>query len=315
MSLARRFVLAAVVLAVLAALFVAGQLFSPQKRLARVAGAPLLNLARESELTGVEIERPGAAPVSLRAREGGWEVEAAGRWVPASADRVRALAQLAAGLPRGTLVTRDPARGAELGLDPGQARLLAMRFAVGPEIALEVGKRAASGDTDYVRVRGQDAAYLVRSSLSVLLAQEVSYWYDLRVLPAGMRDQTIARVIVRGNMNYTLERTSGEPGSWTLADAGASGPVDAAAAQSMVDSLALLEGEDFREGRPPAPEGAALEVELTTAEGQGVLLSVRADPQPGLVSVTADTSPWTYLVREELLRRAVRPVEELLADR
>jgi hypothetical protein len=328
MSLARRFVLAAVVLAVLVALFVAGLLFSPQKRLTRAAGAPLLDLARESELTGVEIERPGAAPVSLRAREGGWEAEAGGRWLPASADRVRALAQLAAGLPRGTLVTRDPARGAELGLDPDEARLLALRFADGHEVALEVGKRAPSGEADYARVRGQDAAYLVRSSLSVLLAQETSYWYDLRVLPAGIRGRTIVRVAVRGRVdpgapglrgNYTLQRGNAESGDgWSLA--GSSGPVDAAAAQSMVDSLALLEGEDFLEARPVpsttgGPARGTLEVELTTVEGQGVRLSVRAGPEPGLVSVTAEKSPWTYLVREELLRRAVRSVEELRTER
>jgi hypothetical protein len=331
MGLRIRFVLAAATLAGLVALFIGGLLFSPQKQQARAAEAPLLPIASGVQLTGVDIVRPGAAQVSLRPRDSRWEAEVDGRSFPASSERIQALAMLLAGLQRGSLMTRDPVRSAELGLGLEQARLLVLHLAGRPNIALEVGERAPSGEEDYVRVRGESAVYLVRSSLSVLLAQDLAYWFDLRVLPGEVRGETIARITVRGGVDlgspagvlrgdYALERGSGERGGeWSLS--GASERVDAAAAASMADSLALLEGEDFLEAAPvapparPAPDRGTLEVEVATLEGKAYSLRVRAGPKRGLALVTAGGSPWTYLVREAQLRRAVRPPGELLADR
>lgn len=331
MGLRIRFVLAAATLAGLVALFIGGLLFSPQKQQARAAEAPLLPIASGVQLSGVDIVRPGAAQVSLRPRDSRWEAEVDGRSFPASSERIQALAMLLAGLQRGSLMTRDPVRSAELGLGLEQARLLVLHLAGRPNIALEVGERAPSGEEDYVRVRGESAVYLVRSSLSVLLAQDLAYWFDLRVLPGEVRGETIARITVRGGVDlgspagvlrgdYALERGSGERGGeWSLS--GASERVDAAAAASMADSLALLEGEDFLEAAPvapparPAPDRGTLEVEVATLEGKAYSLRVRAGPKRGLALVTAGGSPWTYLVREAQLRRAVRPPGELLADR
>ena len=325
MGLRIRFVLAAATLAALVALFIGGLLFSPQKRQARAAGAPLLPIASGVQLYGVDILRPAAAQVSLRERDNRWEAEVDGRSFPASSERIQALAMLLAGLQRGSLMTRDPVRSAELGLGLEQARLLVLHLAGRPNIALEVGERAPSGEEDYVRVRGESAVYLVRSSLSVLLAQDLAYWFDLRVLPGEVRGETIARITVRGGVdlgspagvlrgNYTLQRGSGErSGEWSLS--GTSERVDAAAAASMVSALALLEGEDFLEAARPAPDRGTLEVEVATLEGKAYSLRVRAGPEHGLALVTAGGSPWTYLVREAQLRRAVRPPGELLADR
>jgi len=331
MGLRIRFVLAAATLAGLVALFIGGLLFSPQKQQARAAEAPLLPIASGVQLTGVDIVRPGAAQVSLRPRDSRWEAEVDGRSFPASSERIQALAMLLAGLQRGSLMTRDPVRSAELGLGLEQARLLVLHLAGRPNIALEVGERAPSGEEDYVRVRGESAVYLVRSSLSVLLAQDLAYWFDLRVLPGEVRGETIARITVRGGVDlgspagvlrgdYALERGSGERGGeWSLS--GTSERVDAAAAASMADSLALLEGEDFLEAAPvappapPAPVRGTLEVEVATLDGKAYSLRVRAGPKRGLALVTAGGSPWTYLVREAQLRRAVRPPGELLADR
>jgi hypothetical protein len=325
MGLRIRFVLATATLAALVALFIGGLLFSPQKRQARAAGAPLLPIASGVEITGVDIVRPAAAQVSLRARDNRWEAEVDGRSFPASSERIQALAMLLAGLQRGSLMTRDPVRSAELGLGLEQARLLVLHLAGRPDIALEVGERAPSGEEDYVRVRGESAVYLVRSSLSVLLAQDLAYWFDLRVLPGEVRGETIVRIAVRGGVDlgspagvlrgdYALERGSGERGGeWSLS--GTSERVDAAAAASMVSALALLEGEDFLETARPAPDRGTLEVEVATLDGKAYSLRVRAGFEPSLALVTAGGSPWTYLVREAQLRRAIRPTAELLADR
>lgn len=325
MSLRSRFLTSAACLAVLIALFIVGWLTSPQKRAARAAGKPLLPVGSGLEITGVELQRPGAAPLFLRAREGRWEAETGGGALPASAERVRVLAGRLAGLQRGALVTRDPARAQELGLGPEEARRLVLHLAGRPDLMLEVGKRAPSGEEDYIRLQGEPGVYLVRGNLSVLLAQDAAYWYDLHPLPPEVRGETIDRITVRGSVglsssvlrgDYTIERMAEEKGGgWRIGGA----PADPDRAEAMAASLANLEGEDFLEARvagsgaraAAATEHAPLEIELSTLEGNGYLLRVRAGPEPGLAQVTAGGLPPTYLVREEALRRAVRPAAEL----
>lgn len=323
-----RLLLATGLLAVLVALFVVGLLFSPQQRRARAAGAPLLPGIVGVGIEGLDIVRPEAGELRLRLREGSWEVQNDGRSFPASADRVLALLRLASSLQRGALVTRDPGRSAELGLGDREEQLLVLHLDGRPDVALEVGARAPSGEEDYIRIRGDAAVYLVRGNLSVILAQDRTYWYDLRLLPADVQPQTMTHIAVRGSVDlgspggvleggYALQRASVENGGgWTMPGAGR--PVDSLAADSLASSLALLEAEDFLEahlGPRTAPSGAGLEVEVTTIEGKTYRLEVHAGPQPGLVLVTTSWSPWTYLLRAAVLRRAVRPASELLAAR
>jgi hypothetical protein len=321
-----RLLLACGLLAALAALFVVGLLLSPQQRRARAAGAPLLPGVVGVGIEGLDIVRPGSGELRLRLQEGSWQVQGDGRSFPASADRVLSLLRLISSLQRGALVTRDPARGAELGLEEGKEQLLVLHLEGRPDAALEVGSRAPSGEEDYIQVRGDAAVYLVRGNLSVILAQDRTYWYDLRLLPADVQAQTMARIAVRGSVDlgspggaleggYTLQRASVEGGGgWSMPGAGR--PVDRLAADSLAGELALLEGEDFLEARPgphPVPQGAGLEVEVTTMEGKTYRLEVHAVPEPGWAVVTTSWSPWTYLLRAAVLRRAVRPASELLA--
>jgi len=320
-----RLLLAAGLLAAAAGLFIAGRLASPQQRQARAAGASLLPIGAGIEITGVDILGRGAGELRLRARDGGWQAQNGGRSFPASADRVLSLVSLASGLRRGALVTRDPARSAELGLGGREERLLVLHLAGRPELALEVGGRAPSGEEDYVRVRGEAAVHLVRGNLSVLLAQDRTYWYDLRVLPAEVQAQTMARITVRGSVDlgpagvlkggYTLLREGAERGGgWSMPGEGR--PVDGIAVSALAGSLASLEGEDFLQAEPAsAPAGGRLEIEVATMAGKAYQLRVRPGTGPGLALVSTSWSPWTYVLRAELLRRVVRPAAELLASR
>jgi len=323
-----RLLLASGLLAALVLLFALGLLLSPQQRRVRAAGAPLLPGIVGFEIEGLDIVRPQDGELRLRLREGSWEVQHDGRPFPASVDRVLSLLRLVSSLQRGALVTRDPARGAELGLGEGKQRLLVFHLAGKPDVALEVGARAPSGEEDYMRIRGDAAVYQVRGNLSVILAQDRTYWYDLRLLPADVQAQSLTRIAVRGSVElgspggaleggYALERASKESGGgWTMPGEGR--PVDSLAADSLAGELALLEGEDFLEARlapHPAPSGAALQVEVTTSEGKTYRLEVHAGPEPGLALVTTSWSPWTYLLRAAVLRRAVRPASELLGAR
>jgi hypothetical protein len=303
-------------LAVLAGLWAGGLLFSPDRIQARTRSTPLLPLASPAELSAVELRPQGFPPLTLRRRDGGWEAELEGRTFPASAERAEALAVLLAGLRRGPLASTDPAGIAELRLAENTAGLLVLHRGAGKsDLSLLVGARAPSGEQDYLMLKGQPAAYLVQGNLSVLLAQDRSYWLDLYLFPDDVQGAAISRIIAKGNIpsslggrslraSYILARAAN--GGWTIE--GISGAVDASAAEAMADALARLEGDDLLEAIPGArrtPAPVSLRVEVRTLEGKSY--SIQAAPEGSGFQVGTSWSPWTYLINPLLLARAVRP--------
>jgi len=302
-------------LAVLAAVFVLGLLLPESGREARVDEALLLPLSSPAEIVEIQIQRAGGA-LALRRTEGGWEAREGERVWPASTERVEALAGLVAGLRQGRLVSRDPARRVELGLEPGA--LLVLRRGEGrPELRLRVGARAPSGQEDYMGLEEQEEVYLVRGNLSVLLAQDRAYWLDLYVFPDEVRGETIARFIVRGQVSagpgeppirggYTLARAAE---GWTLDGE----PADALAAQAMAEALARLEGEELLEAGEASPAAGGLEAAVTTLDGRTYKFQVRREGDRLLLRLSG--SPWVYPLNPRLLERAIRPTEALRGTR
>ena len=328
MSFRARLASVCAALAVLAGLFLLGLLLPQGGREARAVEMPLLPLSSPAEITGMEIH-PGEAPqggrregrqgdrqavLELHRTEAGWEAREGGQVWPASSDRAEALAGLVAGLRRGRLVSSDPARRGELGLEGGA--LLVLRRGEGrPELRLRIGGRAPGGQEDYLSLEGRPEVYLVRGNLSVLLAQDRAYWLNLYVFPNEVRGETIARIAVRGQVpagageppirgGYTLAR-SGD--SWTLDGR----PADAPAAQAMAEALAQLEGDDLLEANaaPPASAGG-LEAMVSTLDGR--TWSFLAQWQGDRLLLRPSGSSWVYPVNPRLLARAILPPEELL---
>ncbi len=309
-------------LAVLAVVFVLGLLLPEGGREARVDEAPLLPLSSPLEIAGLEIQVGEGSPESrrpvleLRRQDGGWQAWERGRSWPASAERAEALAGLLVGLRRGTLVSRDPARRGELGLEDG-ALLVVRRGRAWPELRLRVGARDPSGQADYAGLEGQEEVYLIRGNLSVLLAQDRAYWLNLYVFPDEVRGETIARFTVRGQVSagpgeppirggYTLARAAE---GWTLDGE----PADGLAAQAMAEALARLEGEELLEaGRAPdAAAAGGLEAAVTTLDGRTCEFQVRREGDRLLLRLRG--SPWVYPLNPSLLARAIRPAETLRA--
>lgn len=311
MSFRARLAAACATLSVLVALFLLGLLLPQGGREARTADAPLLPIASPAELSAMELQARGRV-LALRRTDGGWQAREGGKAWPASADRAEALAGLLAGLRRGRLVSRDPARQAELGLEGGS--LLVLRRGPGQsELRLRVGARAPGAQEDYLALEGKPEAYLVRGNLSVLLAQDRAYWLNLYVFPDEVRGETIARVEVRGAVpadgevirgGYRLDR-SGQ--GWTLDG----GPADAQAAQAMAEALARLEGDDLLDAAeaPVAAWAGGLQATVTTLDGRSYAFRVVRGGD-GLL-LRSSGSPWVYLLNPRLLARAIRPAAEL----
>jgi hypothetical protein len=313
--------------AVLLVLLVIGVVFSPDRVQARAAGQPLLRGVSPQSITGIDISSGGTLVESLRRTATGWELPSGNRVYPASTDRITTFLRIAAGLTRTSLVSTSASHLAELGLAADTARLVVLHQAAGPDLAVEVGARGPSGDADYVRVRGEQAVYLARGSVSFFLSQEPSSWYELHVLPDDVQGTTVASVTVSGRLPlegsaggvlggaYTLRRPSADkPDQWVLD--GTSAPVDRVSAGAMASALANLEGTDFADiTAAPAPgrAGGELHVTVQTFAGKRYVLEVRPSPLPGKVLVRSDWSPWAWVVNPLALQRAVLPESRLLA--
>ncbi len=305
-------------LAALAGLFLLGLLLPQGGSEARAVEAPLLPLASPGELAAVEIHAGGRV-LELRRTDGGWEAREDGRVWPASTERAEALATLLAGLRRGRLVSSDPARRGELGLDSGP--LLVLRPKEGrPEIRLRVGGRAPGGQEDYLGLEGQRQEYLVRGNLSVLLSQDRAYWLNLYVFPDEVRGETIRSLTVQG----AVRAGAGEPpirGGYTLARSGEGWTLDGKpagtlAARAMAEAMAELQGEDLLEAGATvalaaAPSAGGLEAAVTTLDGRSWYF--QAQWRGDKLLLRPNGSPWSYPVNPRLLARAIRPAEELLA--
>jgi hypothetical protein len=301
---------------------VLGIVFSPDRVQARTAGRALLPLSSADEIAGIEIASAGAPVVTLARDASGWKAAAEGREHPVSGDRLQSFLHTLAGLTRGKMVSRDAAHFPELGLSVDTARRLVLHRSSGrPDLALLVGRRGPSGDEDYVRVPGEEAAYLARGSLAFFLSQGPSYWYELHVLPDDVTGTTVARIAVSGTLRldgpepavvqgpYTLVRVpAAQSAEWTIDGKQANRLV----AGAMASALSLLEGEDFADSSPETGAGR-LDVEVATLEGKKYELVVRQDPVSRKLLVTTSWSPWTYILNPVLLQRAVRPASVLQA--
>jgi len=303
-------------LALLVAAYILGVLFSPERLEERRSGAPLITLGPSAQVASLDIYSHAAdsVPLVTLQRRGAnvWETAGNGVSYPASSDRVAALLQGLLGLRRGNLVSSDPAKMADLGLDPASAHQVVLHVEGKPDVALLVGKRAPSGDEEYVELRGDRSAFLARSSIGILLSQDRSYWYGLRVLPDDVQSTTIMSVAVSGDSvgsPYTLQRVpAGQSFQWQFRDRKAA--VNQTAATAMVERLAQLEGTDF------APGGGAtklLQVTVIALNGDRYILRLGPGSQSGELLLTTSWSPWTYVVDSVTLSRTIFSVSDLLA--
>jgi hypothetical protein len=325
MSFRSRLILLCSLIVLLTAALVLGIVFSPDRVQARSSGRSLLSLSPE-QIVGFDVMAGGSVQVSLVRNGAAWQVKADPVSYPASAPRIALFLRTVSGLTRGTLVTRDTAHFAELGITGDTARRLVLHRTGGPDIGLTVGRRGPSGDEDYVLLDGETGVSLVRGSLGFFLSQERPSWYELHVLPDDVQGTTIASVTVRGGLTvdgtvrgtidgpYALVRAQSQTAvAWSMQREKRA--VIGSAAAAMVSSLALLEGVDFTvDGLAPSgPAAGVLFCDVTTLAGKGYSLVIKPGSRPGTLTVTTSWSPWTYVVNALPLQRALLARDALLA--
>jgi hypothetical protein len=253
MTFRQKAVILSAAAAALLALFILGELFSPQ-RLSRVGQAALL-FPGFPKTAARRIELSDAGGTVTLVRTEGWSLDIAGTAYPAADAKVRYLLDGIAELERGALVTRNPARAADLGVSgPDAVRVLVSGQKGETLCDFTAGRTAATGRGRYLRASGPEI-FQSGESLSPYISAERRFWANLKVLPQGLRQDAVVRVSVksrlalaagkdRRDLDYTLvlgQDKNGKP-AWSFAG---DGPVLEDKARQVVDALLSLDANDF----------------------------------------------------------------------
>ncbi len=287
-------------------------------------GRPLFANLEPSRIEAIEIWKEGMELVALKRTDDAWSVAVGNESFPASSARVAALVASLRDLRRTKMMSSNPSLLSSFDLTAQKAGRIVALSRDGSKLAeIEVGKQAASGYEDYVRVAREKEVYLCPSSLSFYLGQGLDYWYDLSILPDDVTGATISSIAVSGDVpldlpdsyardSYRVERPA-EDGRWALV--GRASSVDQTRASVMANSLATLQGIDFvLDLGALAPGGHRVSVTVATSSGVSYVIDARAIQGGERFVVTRSGVPFLYLVNREALRRAVLP-QSLLVSR
>jgi len=144
------------------------------------------------------------------------------------------------------VVTKDPARFAELEVDEEKGSRV--QASVGSAVVADfiVGKAGAGGG----HVRVDDAVYLVKGVYPGVFSKEASAWHQLKLFDEKLEDVTWAGVGLADKGSYTLVK---QEDAWSLTDAGELPDgfrFDANAARSLVSTLVNARAREVLDADP-----------------------------------------------------------------
>ncbi len=327
MTFRQKAVILASVAGALLVIFVLGELFSPQ-RLSRARSAALV-FPGFSKAGASRIELSSGKDKVVLVRTKGWSLDIGGIAYPASERNVGYLLDGIAGLERGTLVTRDAAKAADLGVTGPDAVRLLITGAKGETLCdLTAGRTGATGRGRYLRTSGASEIYESGESVSPYLTAERRFWSDLKVLPSGLRADAVVRVSVksrlslsqgkdRRDLDYTLVLGQDKSGrqAWSFAGGG---QVPEDKARQVVNALLSLEGNDFdtAAGAPArVAEHPAATVTISFSDSKDLVLYVGPGVEGSQYPCALAGGSYSYLVAEWRLGEILAKRETLTAPR
>lgn len=196
--------------------------------------------ARIESLQRLEVRGAGGKVlVSLRRRDGAWEVEQHPGWPANQREISRALYRLGEAR-RIEAKTDNPSLHARLGVEDvalADAKGAELRFEGGGEpLALVVGRNHPGLGGSYVRLSGEDASWLIDADLSP--AREPVAWLDRRLVDLPLARTSRVRVEPASGPDFSLVR-EGEGFVVQGARTGTSLDVQATATAAVPEQLAL----------------------------------------------------------------------------
>jgi len=329
LSFQRKVLVLGVCIAVLAGTYILGLVFSPARVGRREAESPLIagfNRQQRDQVADIRISSD-QGNLRLAKREDSWILPGATREYPASETKVEALMDFIADLTRTRIVTSNPDAWEEFEVHTEAPRRMQLFDSAGGELVeIIVGKPAAGGGENYVRLGGSNEILLSNRSFDYYLNVEERFWANLRILPEDLEGQSVMRITVDSTLRfedqspeplkYTLVLSSEQPAVWMLLDR-SEVELDNSKVDLLASNLANLEGSEFAHGVSAAETGLAdpaARILISTVDDRDFRLLVGADAGDDQYYVALENGTFVYKVSEWRVKGILKDIGDLSAE-
>ncbi|MBN2551465.1 MAG: DUF4340 domain-containing protein [Spirochaetales bacterium] len=330
LSFQRKVLIMGVCIAVLTAAYVLGVVFSPARTGRREAEAPLIpgfNRRIREQVAEIHIAgEQGARKVVKRGDS--WVLPAAERDFPASAARVDTFLDFLADMARRRVVTDNPEAWQEFEVQSDASRRIQLLDSAGDVLSeIIVGKTAAGGADNYVRVGNGNEVLLADRSFDYYLNPEEKFWAHLRIFPDDLEGQSIMRITVDStlrfeeeaegqDLKYTLVLSSEQPAVWNVVDL-PEGELDNQKVDLLASNLADLEGTEFAHGVGPVEAGLenpAASILISTEDGRDFRLFIGGEAGGDQYYAALEDGQLIYKVAEWRVKGLLKDIGQLRAE-
>ena len=321
LSFRRKVLILGAIIAVLAAAYVLGLVFSPARMGRREAETPLLpDLNRNQRDLVAAVELSGEeGSLKLVKNEESWVLPGGAREYPASQSRIAAFFNFLAETKRTRVVTDNPQAWPDFGVGDEARRRIRLLDGAGNILTdIIVGKAAAGGGNDYVRLGDSNDVVLSNRSFDYYLNVEDKFWSYLRIFPEDLEGQSLMRISVDspGPLHYTLVLDAEQQNLWRVAGQPQL-PLDNAEVDLLANNLADLEGTEFAAAVDRAEAGLtdpAARILLSTQDDKDFRLLIGGAAGEDQLYVALEDGPYIYKVSEWRLKGILKPVDDLLEE-
>ncbi|UCF98781.1 MAG: DUF4340 domain-containing protein [Spirochaetaceae bacterium] len=327
LSFQRKVLILGICIAVLAAAYVLGLVFSPARVGQREAEAPLLagfdRLLRD-RVAEIRISSEEGS-LRLQKQQDAWVLPGSDRNYPASASLIGTFLDFLSDVARARVVTDNPDAWKEFEVHSEALSRIQLLDASGGELSeIIIGKTAAGGGVNYLRLGDSNEVVLSNRSFDYYLNVEEKFWAHLRIFPEDL--EGIMRISVDSSLQfdpqspasiqYTLVLSSEQPAVWKLVDR-PEGELDNGKVDLLASNLANLEGTEFAYGVSPAESGLtdpSARILISTVDNRDYRLLVGEEAGDDQYYATLDNGTFIYKVSEWRLKGVIKGIEELRVE-
>jgi len=321
LSFRRKVLILGAIIAALAAAYVLGLVFSPARVGKREAERPLLpEFSRNQRdlAAAVELSDEGGK-LKLVKKEESWVLPGGLREYPASRSRIDAFFNFLAETKRTRVLTGNPELWPDFGVGGEARRRIRLLDGAGNILTdIIVGKAAAGGGNDYVRLGRSNEVVLSNRSFDYYLNVEAKFWSYLRIFPEELEGQSIMRISVDSPepLHYTLLLDAEQRNLWSVAGQPQLS-LDNAAVDLLANNLANLEGTEFAAAVDRAEAGLedpAARILLSTQDNKDFRLLIGGTAGKDQLYVALEDGPYIYKVSQWRVNGILKPLDDLLKE-
>ena len=314
MSAERRIAILAGVFGALAVLYVVGLLVG------RVPPPPVV----VRDFTASAAQRIVVGSTHLRKQAGSWQVSIGGSWFPADTRKVEAMLRTLSGMTAGRVASKSRSDWATFQVDAASAAPLRVESGSGTLVDLYVGKTSSDGGV-YIRSSVRPEVYDVFANVEGYVSAGPSYWSYLQILPKQVNVDSLQTISVSAHgftvggtsvtTSYLLESSVvGGKSAWVV-HGRPKVTLDQKKVLALEAEIIRMEGDRFVVGKDATatgldnPQGV---IRVTDQQGASWTISV-GKRYGAQFYVKRSGLPYTYLVNEWSLHRALPPLARLVA--